>query len=163
MDWNALKEKGSLLFSKYKFVLLVLFLGIALMSVPTGGIEEKAATEPQQPLPATTAEQLEQILSQIEGVGKVRVMLTESCGSLTEYQTDEDRTADGSIRVETVIVSGGSREEEGLIKTVTPATYLGAIIVCQGADRPSIQLSVIQAVSNVTGISSDRITVLKMK
>ena len=63
----------------------------------------------------------------------------------------------------TVIISDSGREEEGLIKTVTPPIYLGAIIVCQGGDSPTIRLQIVQAVANVTGISSDRITVLKMK
>ena len=40
---------------------------------------------------------------------------------------------------------------------------VGAIIVCQGGDSPTVRLNIVEAVSNVTGIGSDRITVLKMK
>lgn len=164
MDWNTLKEKGNLLFSKYKFVLLILFAGIVLMSIPA---EEPEETETSHNVEVPEAEdpsaELEQILGQIEGVGRVQVLLTEASGAQTIYQSDEDRSSDGSIRVETVIISDGNRAEQGLVQTVTPPTYLGAIIVCQGADSPSIRLSIVQAVSNVTGISSDRITVLKMK
>jgi len=36
-------------------------------------------------------------------------------------------------------------------------------VVCQGADDPAVRLAVSQAVSSVTGISTDRISVLKMK
>ena len=93
-------------------------------------------------------------------------MLTEAAGSETIYQTDEDRseTSDAqNIRVETVIVSGSERTETGLVRTVVPPVYLGAIIVCQGGDSPAVRLSVAEAVSNVTGIGTDRITVLKMK
>ena len=53
--------------------------------------------------------------------------------------------------------------ETGLIKQVNPPKYLGALIVCQGADDPSVRLAVSQAVASVTGISTDRISVLKMK
>ena len=164
MDADALKNKLTTLFSKYKFVLLILFLGILLMSIPTAKQEQEAPVQAEAvSAAADPAEELENILSQIEGVGRVRVLLTQATGPETIYQTDEDRSTDGAVRVETVIVSGSDRTESGLVRTVTPPTYLGAIIVCQGADRPSVRLSVVQAVSNVTGIGTDRITVLKMK
>ena len=41
--------------------------------------------------------------------------------------------------------------------------YQGAIILCQGADSPSVRLAITQAVSKVTGLPTDRIAVLKMK
>ncbi len=164
MDTNILKQKATSLFQKYKYVLVVVLAGLALMLLPTS--EPEVQTPPQQlqtETEAGIAEQLEQILAQIEGVGRVRVMLTMASAGETVYQTDEDRTSDGGVRVETVIVSGADREEAGLVKTVTPPVYLGAIVVCQGADRPTVQLAIVRAVSNVTGISSERITVLKMK
>lgn len=164
MDWNALKEKGNHLFSRYKYVLLVLVVGLVLMSIPTDATGEAPVRQTvQQTVPEGPSEKLEQILSQIEGVGKVQVLLTEASSAETIYQTDEDTASDGSFRVETVIITDENRAQNGLVKTVTPPVYLGAIIVCQGADRPSVQLAIIQAVSNVTGISTDRITVLKMK
>ena len=164
MDWINLSEKILPFVKKYKYVILVLFLGILLMLIPSR--KEEPAVQTQQTAAVTTkspAEELEEILSKIEGVGKVRVLLTEASGPETVYQTDEDRSDTGSLRVETVIVTDGSRGQNGLIKRVDPPSYLGAVVVCQGADRPSIQLAIVEAVSNVTAIPSDRITVLKMK
>jgi len=40
---------------------------------------------------------------------------------------------------------------------------MGAVIVCQGADDPQVRLSIVDAVSKVTGLGSDKISVLKMK
>lgn len=155
------------LFGKYKYVLLILAVGIILMSLPEGQCRPVQQEIPAvQPESANRTEELEDILGQIAGVGKVRVLLTEAAGAETVYQTDEDRsTASDSdrLRVETVIVSNASREEQGLVRSITPPVYLGAIIVCQGGDSPAVRLSIVEAVSNVTGISSDRITVLKMK
>ena len=167
MDWMNIAGRAKNLVGKYKYVLLILLLGILLMSLPEGN-KESMQPEISVPAPvyASKAEELEAILSQISGVGKVRVMLTEAAGSETIYQTDEDRseTSDAqNIRVETVIVSGSERTETGLVRTVVPPVYLGAIIVCQGGDSPAVRLSVAEAVSNVTGIGTDRITVLKMK
>ncbi len=153
-------------FSKYKYVILILGVGMMLMSLPDG---EKPETQQEQPAlheELTRAQQLEEILSEIHGVGNVKVLLTEAVGAETLFQTDEDRTIttdSESVRINTVIVTNSEREEQGLVRSITPPVYLGAIIVCQGGDNPSIKLSIVQAVSNVTGISSDRITVLKMK
>lgn len=158
-----LKEFGG----KYKFVLLILLVGIIFMSLPEAGDrqkpEESIITED---VPANHAQELEEILSQIAGVGKVKVLLTEAAGAETVYQTDTDHSTSSdsdSLRIETVIISDSGRAESGLVRTVTPPKYLGAIIVCQGGDQPVLKLSIVEAVSNATGISSDRITVLKMK
>ena len=61
---------------------------------------------------------------------------------------------------ETVLVDGDSGEEPVVIKQVYPM-YRGALVVCQGGDRAEVQLAVIQAVSVLTGLSSDRIAVVK--
>ena len=167
MDWMSVTGKIRTLAGRYKYVLLILLAGILLMSLPEAREEP---IKPDAPLPETgsrsISEELEEILSQIDGVGKVRVMLTEAAGSETIYQTDEDRNHSSDaedLRVETVIISGSDRTEKGLVRTIVPPVYLGAIIVCQGGDSPVVRLSVIQAVSNVTGIGTDRITVVKMK
>lgn len=39
--------------------------------------------------------------------------------------------------------------------------FVGALIVCEGGDRADVQLNVTQAVSALTGLSSDRITVVR--
>ena len=167
MDRIDISKKVKELFKNYKYVLLILCTGILLMSLSDdNNTVKQQETVIHQEEPATQAEQLEEILAQISGVGKVKVLLTEAAGAETIYQIDEDRNLSNnseSVRVETVIVTNADREEQGLIRTVTPPVYLGAIIVCQGGDQPAVKLSIVQAVSGVTGISSERITVLKMK
>lgn len=166
MDWIKSTERIKETFAKYKYVLLVLCIGVLLMTFPGEKREAEVIPTPEVPaaLKDITAE-LTEILEQIQGVGKVRVMITESVAQETVYQTDKDRSDTGdskTIRIETVIVSQNGAEQ-GLIRTVTPPVYLGAIIVCQGGGDPRIQLAVTQAVASVTGIGTDHITVLKMK
>ena len=124
MDRIDIKCKLKELFGKYKYVLLILLLGIILMSLPEDVPEpEQAEPSATRELPATRAEELEDILSQIAGVGKVRVLLTESAGAENIYQADEDRSVSGdtqSTRTETVIITNGDREEQALIRTVSP-------------------------------------------
>lgn len=166
MDWMKIRSRISQQVSQYKYVLLIIGVGILLMLLPTQSeTKQDSDLTVQAKTDASVEEKLEQILSQIRGVGKVRVLITEQTGSETVYQVDEDRTeGNGSLRLkkETVIVSGGGIQS-GLIQTVTPPTYLGAIIVCQGAGSPEVRLAVTNAVSAVTGIGMDRISVLEMK
>lgn len=166
MDWNGISKRVASGFEKYKYVICVIILGLLLMMIPQ---KETESNNPQQAVSATAevsvTEELSGILSQIRGVGRVKVMLTEQSARETVYQTDEEETNDTdrrSVRRETVLVSGNNGES-GLVKTVNPPIYLGAIVVCQGADDPTVRLNVAKAVSAVTGISTDRITVLRMK
>ena len=166
MDWLKIRSLITENVAKYKFVLLIIVLGIILMLMPTGEKQEKMPE-----VPATTdteadmEDKLENILGQIRGVGKVDVMITEQTGAETIYQADED-SAEGetnrSVKRKTVIVSGNGTQS-GLVQTVTPPTYLGAIIVCQGGGSQSVKLAVANAVSAATGITLDRISVLEMK
>ena len=142
MDWMSITRKMKDLTGKYKYVLLVLLLGIFLMSLPEADKESiQADVSDPEPVATSKAKELEDILSQISGVGKVSVMLTEAAGSETIYQTDEDRAQSSdseSVRADTVIVSGSDRTEKGLVRTVVPPVYLGAIVVCQAASCPVV-------------------------
>ena len=166
MGWIDMGKNAKALLYKYKFVLIIIAAGILLMLIPSEKEPATQLTITPQTEQTPLANELEEILAQMAGVGKVKVMITESVSAETVFQTDENHSSSldaESKQVKTVIISNSGREEEGLIKTVTPPIYLGAIIVCQGGDSPTIRLQIVQAVANVTGISSDRITVLKMK
>ena len=158
--------------AKYKHVLLILLVGIGLMLLPSGG--KSSAQEQSTPTAApeqiqqtqTLQEQLSSFLSRMEGAGRVEVLLTLATGEETLYQTDSDRTsADRSEtdRQDTVIVSDSGRNETGLVCQVNTPTYLGAVVLCQGADSSAVRLAITQAVANATGLGYHKITILKMK
>lgn len=155
------------MFHKYKYVLLVILIGVVLLMLP--GSKDDDTQMPQQIQTAEKpdiSKELAQILSQIEGAGKVEVMLTVSAGSETVYQSNEDHemhSEASSWKIETVTVTDADRNETGLIKQVLPEKYMGAIVVCQGADNAAVRLAVVEAVSCVTGLGADRISVWKMK
>ena len=166
MDWVTLREKLRLWLKEYRYVILVLFLGIVLMLLPQSNEREEGDTE--APVAETVAavslqEQLEQILTMVQGAGKVRVLLTKAAGERVVYQTDGEESSQNSKRTDTVILSDPGRAESGLVQQILPPTYQGAVILCQGADSAAVRLALIEAVSNATGLSSDRISVLKMK
>ena len=165
MDLTALGGKIVEFIKKYRYVILVLALGIGLMMIPDGDTEETEPVQISQTQP-DTAEELRQILSRIKGAGQVEVLLTLSAGEKTVYQTDEDVSNSGessTIRTETVIITDGNRAEQGLVQQILPPVYQGAIIVCEGAENASVRLAIVEAVADATGLGADRISVLKMK
>lgn len=171
MDVKSLQTKITDFVKKYRYVAIILLVGVVLMMLPTNSAQEDdndlteaTAVAPQQT--ESINEQLAQILSQIDGAGNVRVLLTVAKGEETIYQTDDSASLDGessTTQVDTVIVTGSDKSQTGLTRQINPPTYLGAIIVCQGADKPTVQLAIVDAVSKVTGLGADRISVLKMK
>ena len=92
--------------------------------------------------------------------------MTQAAGKETIYQIDENTSAQesgSSSQRQAVIVTGTGREETGLVRQVKEPTYLGAVVVCQGADNAAVRLAVVEAVRSATGLTTDRISVLKMK
>jgi stage III sporulation protein AG len=151
---------------KYRFVVLILLVGIGLMLIPFGG-KEKTAVTPQATAPTQPdiSRELSQILSQIEGAGEVQVMLTVRTGTSTVYQTDDSITngESGSTRQDTVVITDENRTQMGLVQHIVYPEYRGAIIVCQGGDNMQVRLNIMEAVARITGLGMDRISVLKMK
>ena len=157
---------------KYKYAVLVLLLGIALMLLPFGKKEEAPEAEVQEDTltdeayAQTLEQRLEDMLCQVSGAGQVRVMLTLQTGSRTEYQTDtqiSDSETQSQEERKTVILSEGSAYDKAAVSAVQYPRFQGALILCQGADQSTVRLSLVNAVAALTGLSSGQITVIKMK
>lgn len=162
MDWVAGRRTVQDFLKKYRLAIIVLLAGILLLTLP-GGEEQEQPTAPVTQ-ESSLQEALEEILSEISGAGQVSVLLTQAAGEETVFQIDEDISDNGGTsRRETVLVSGSGREETGLVRQTKAPTYLGAVIVCQGADNASVHLAIVEAVRSATGLTTDRISVLKMK
>lgn len=166
MDWIAYKSSALVYLKKYRYVVIVLLAGIILMAFPEKKHEETSIQSVSNEEGRDLEESLSEILSKISGAGKVEVLLSEEIGEQTVFQQNENRSTSNNtsdIRTDTVLVTDAQRNETGLVKQVNPPIYLGAIVLCQGAENASVRLSIVEAVKSITGLSSDRITVLKMK
>ena len=167
MERVNIQQKVRDFWRKYKFVVLVLGVGVMLMLLPTQKTDAEVPVQMQEKekCDIDLTERLQTILSKLNGAGRVEVMLTVASGKLTVYQCDNEVSGGdtGSNRQNTVIVTDASRAQTGLVKQVNPPEYLGAIIVCQGADSAAVRLAIIDAVSKATGLGTDKISVLKMK
>ena len=144
----------------YKYPILTVLVGLAILLLPTGGSDPEPEPVTQAAPAPTMEERLETILAGIEGAGTVQVLLTEESGRQTLYQTDVQ--SDDSRRTEdTVLVEDAARTETGLVRQILEPRYRGAVVLCDGADSSTVKLAIVEAVGCVTGLGADRICVLK--
>ena len=152
---------------KYRFALWVLLIGIFFMllpgreseksTAPTGGGTENFSLE-------ETETQMEGLLRQVAGVGQVKVMLALQSGSalqLAQDGTQSRRDTEEKQENQVVKLNRGSGTQEIVVTRQTYPVYRGAVVVCQGADNAGVRLAVTEAVSVLTGLSSEKISVVK--
>lgn len=167
MEIKPIIQKTKSLILKYKYAIVVLLIGLCLLMIP-----EKKENNIEQPTEIkennlkVEVDTLSEILQTIDGAGCVRVLLSIASDERTQYQTNQDISTsenNSNSKIETVIITDSQRNEAPLIAQKESPIYRGAIVVCQGADSPAVKLSITQAVSKITGLSTDNICVLKMK
>lgn len=170
MDISMIRSKTISWFRKYRYVAIVLLLGIILMLIPTGTKKHDESIPQEIGLEDThlaiTAEELECLLTQIKGAGNVKVLLTCSGGERRVFLTDQRTSStDNSLSEEStaVMISGSNHSEDAIVSQVIAPQYLGAVIVCKGGDDPIVKYAVVDAVSKATGLGTNKISVLKMK
>ncbi len=122
-------------------------------------------------------DELEDILANINGVGKVKVMITYASSETTipvyneessEENTEETDSEGGTRKVtQTDVKKEAIYDESDGSKTLitqktTSPEIEGAIITAEGADNAEVKTNIIQAVEAVTGLPTHRIQVFKM-
>ena len=168
MDWIEKKKDISILLVKYRWVALVFVVGLLLMILPqeNNKIQDTKNSLEDAQKEDTLEDKLERMLSKLEGAGRVNVLLSVASGPENYYQTDEDIVKDTDSldkKEKTVIVNSENREQIPVVRRTDPPVYLGAVVLCQGADSAAVRLAVVDAVGTATGLTSDKISVLKMK
>lgn len=123
-------------------------------------------------------EKLANILSNIEGVGKVKVLLTYSQTStyvpiynenLKESNTTETDSTGGSRTVEesdsqkeVIYKEDGSGNREPVTQSIISPKIEGAIVTAEGAGNADVKTAIVQAVEAATGLATHKIQVFKM-
>lgn len=167
-----------LMIKKNKFVMAVLLVGLVLILLPTGvpATPDDAVTSTAEQVMFSLAEQerrISEALSTIDGAGKVTVVLTLKCTVeqvLAQDETVNDMTSEKADSSEnnlektttTVIISSGSSTDAPVTLKYIYPEYLGALIVCQGADDVTVKYQLVQAVAGLTGLGTDKIVITKM-
>ena len=146
---------------KNKYLVCILLAGIALIMLSSGDRDsekkqESGSQEISEPAFSLHDQErrLEELITSIAGAGDAEVMLSLKKSVSRELAEDES---------EYLVISTGSGTQSAVSLSYGYPEYLGAVVVCSGADNAGVRLAVTQAVSAVTGLGSDKITVVKMK
>ena len=152
--------------NKFKYTAIIFLIGIVLLLLPQQeAAEMQIQLDESQVQNHNLEERLENLRSQVEGAGKVDVLLSYERGEVRDYQEDKTRRQDETreeFQTETVFYDTQNGDTPVCVSVSYP-TYRGAVVVCQGADKASVRFNILKAVSSLTGLGSDHITVIKMK
>lgn len=175
---------------KYRRIIIFAgLIGIALIFL-SGFLksgDKDSNTEAVSSQPAATAEQyadrlkqdLEQILSNVQGAGNVQVLVTLEQTSEYVYateekksnQTTEDKSGTESQKTETddseettyIIVKDSDGSERALPVTEVQPVIKGVVVVCDGGDNPTVEQNITNAITTALHISSIQVCVIKAK
>jgi len=136
--------------------------------------EDVKNSNTKEPNAYNIEQELEDVLSKIDGVGKVKVLITysESSQIVAMYNENknisvtEETDSEGGVRT---IESTDANKEiilDGESKPITEKVVMpkieGAIIIAEGGGDAILKSNIVQAVSAVTGLASHKIQVFKM-
>lgn len=170
MKWNWKMPNGEQWCSwlrQYKLVLVLAVVGLVLVAWPTqrtatSGPDTQGQKAEEESFSVEELEQrLAQAISRIQGAGDATVLLSLDQGVervLAEDRVEEQGEKESSQEQTTVICDGEDGEEVVVLTQYYPS-FRGALVVCPGGDDPQVQLAITQAVSALTGLGSDRITI----
>jgi len=172
-----MQEKIYGFIKQYRPLMFVLLIGLLLMLIPNSCQKSSEIESKQTELDfslETFQKKLESILEAGEGVGRVRVMLTQKTTAskvyaeetrLTEREQQngehEDRNFDQD-RKPSIISDGSGKELPVTVKQIFPE-LMGAVVVCDGAESTRVKTFVTETICALTGITYDKIAIIKMK
>lgn len=170
MDGSRVKPPRGMLkkIASYKYVILAVLLGVILLLLPDGkAAEVETASSLSQFDRGAVQREMEDILSAIDGAGRLRLMLTVRGGGELELAQDRALTQKGgaeeySDKTETVVLGSGSGAEVVVTQSRYP-DFVGALVVCEGGGSAAVRLEITQALCALTGLPSDKISVIKGK
>ena len=111
-----------------------------------------------------TAQRLEELLKDVDGVGRVQVFvslesLTESVYALNRDYSQNEEKSEGNE--EYVIVEQDGEDSGLIIKTLMPV-YRGVAVSCEGGGSSVVKNEVTKLVTAALGINANRVYVTKM-
>jgi len=170
------KDKIKQMLQKHKYLLIVIIAGVVLLMWPSAS-SAAPVIQNQHVYDFSTnemEERLSEALSQVHGVGRVEVVLTLRTGTETVFHQDSstrssqqredgELTSHSNDTTDTTVVlpQGGGVQAPAVVMQRAPE-FMGALIICDGGDDAMVRLQVINAVAALTGIPTDRITVVRM-
>jgi len=127
--------------------------------------EEKISQEESADLEYDYAEEIEiklaAMISSINGAGNTKVMVTLESSSESVFALNRN-AADECVEIEYILIKSGSTQGGMLLKIVAPQVR-GVAVVCEGGSSATVRQEITDMITSVLDISSNRVSVIKMK
>lgn len=181
VNWREIKKE---------YWIVLLLVGILIMTVVFPSEKDTGAsvlTEPDMTDTESTAqtreieqyeEKLETLLGQMEGAGKVKVMITESVSrenvvekdvpytiQMSQNGTDEEngtKNQQENREESTVYERDAQGKESPYVKKTLAPQIEGVLVLAQGGDNAVVSANITEAVMALFGIEAHKIKVMKM-
>ncbi|MCR4925703.1 MAG: hypothetical protein K5917_05380 [Clostridiales bacterium] len=108
---------------------------------------------------------LAELISSINGVGKVKVMITLESSEKSVYATSENIKKDKESEdydSQYILIKSGSSKEEALLINILQPKVRGVAVVCQGADNVYVKQRILDTLSAVLDVNSTHISITPM-
>ena len=157
-------EKNKTLFI-FLFILILAGVALTLFSSPKKSepSEESMSVFNETQYEKELEEKLVKLVENIDGVGKVSVMITLEGSAVYSFAQDlnENVSADGTLKTQASVVlsNKGSNVKEAIISGYSLPKVKGAAVVCEKKLNAVVLEKVIGVVSASLGISTDKIFV----
>ncbi len=188
---EEIKNKFSGIFIKNKKNILILLVGILglffifISSDKKSDSENIKNVDSKSNIDTSTEnyvknleEKVRSILEKVEGVGQANVMISLNNGIEYVYAGEEKKNSDktedigqnDSVKVKKsdnyeqklILVDGPNGKRQPLVKTMIEPSIKGVLVVCTGGEDISVQDRVVEALTTVLGISSNKVSIIKL-
>jgi stage III sporulation protein AG len=182
-------KKISGIFAGKKAVILLIigFAGIALIflsdfihpSTVNSQQTQNSSVNSVASFERETENRLENIIGNIDGVGRVKVLVTVESGVENIYEQDNKTTTDksqqnggdGSVQTQDnndneqnpLVVNNSDGGQQAIVKEQLQPQILGVVVVCDGGGNADVQESVVDTVSTALGLPTNQISVNRMQ
>lgn len=165
--------------------LIVILVGILLLviALPTSSGKKEAKEQEEEAVQRQVStdsdsyarlleRRLEEALTQVQGVGKVSVMITLSSSGEKVVEKDKETSSDTSVdgengtsqsssSSETSVYSGSSGAESPYVKKELTPDIKGVMVVAEGGDNAVVIENITEAVQALFGVDTHKIKVMK--
>jgi len=112
------------------------------------------------------------IIGAIAGAGETRVMLTLECGSEpiyavqgktdSKHSTSDNNSEESMSANKEYVIIGSGAGEQGLVLKMMEPQVRGVAVICRGGDDIIVRQAIVEAVTAVLGVGSNKVSVAKM-
>lgn len=145
-----------------KFIYAILIIGTVIMLISS--FSENKPISPNEAEVFSEEEKLCEILSKIDGAGKVSVMITYySSGEKDiayETKSDKKRETSSGYGTESIDEKAVMAKSEPVVLREIYPTAKGVVVIASGASSPGVKQAICDAVAASTGIATHKICIL---